>query len=666
MGAMVPFQDLNLLPDPPLSASSTALRTPKIEPKAEPLDVDHHLPPVQTTTQPQLPNSHTAPEPISTEMGETHLYSEFNRISELFHAAFSNRLSRLRLPDSPAAAAAAASPASPAVSESDSRAIVPVPENNNQLSAPRSNKKLDKRSSELVRVTGLSSEDERFFREVVRRTRMVYDGLRILSTSQQDSHAPHLTGRRLRGDLAAASVMRAHGLWLNRDKRVVGPIPGVYVGDMFLYRMELCVVGLHGQPQAGIDYLTASESSNGEPIATSIIVSGGYEDDEDSGDVLVYSGHGGQDKFSRQCAHQKLEGGNLAMAKSMHYGIEVRVIRGFRQGACASNKVYVYDGLYRIIDYWLDVGKSGFGVYKYKLSRIEGQPLMGSSIMKFAETLKIRPLEVRPSGYLSLDVSVKREAVPIPVFNDIDSNNEPLCFEYLSTSVFPPFLVHQNGGMGTGCECLSGCREGCICAAKNGGEFAYDPNGILFRGKPVVFECGVSCKCPPSCRNRVTQRGLRIPLEIFRSREAGWAVRSLDLIQAGSFICEYSGVVLTRDQAQVFSMNGDSLVYPNRFAGKWAEWGDLSRIFPNYVCPSYPSIPPLDFAMDVSRMRNVACYISHSSTPNVFVQYVLQDHNNISFPRLMLFALENIPPLRELSLDYGVADEWSGKPMICN
>ncbi|GKG54185.1 histone-lysine N-methyltransferase family member SUVH9-like protein, partial [Tanacetum coccineum] len=65
---------------------------------------------------------------------------------------------------------------------------------------------------------------------------------------------------------------------------------------------------MHGQAQAGIDYLTSSQSSNGESIATSVIVSGGYEDDEDAGDVIVYTGHGGQDKHSRQVVHQKLEG----------------------------------------------------------------------------------------------------------------------------------------------------------------------------------------------------------------------------------------------------------------------------------------------------------------------------------------------------------------------
>lgn len=119
------------------------------------------------------------------------------------------------------------------------------------------------------------------------------------------------------------------------------------------------------------------------------------------------------------------------------------------------------------------------------------------------------------------------------------------------------------------------------------------------------------------------------------------------------------------EQTQL-KMNGDNLVYPNRFASRWTEWGNLSEVFQDYGHPLYPSIPPLQFAMDVSRMRNVACYISHSSSPNVLVQLVLYDHSDMMFPHLMLFAMENIPPLRELSLDYGVADEWNGKLRLCN
>ncbi|PKI70049.1 hypothetical protein CRG98_009512 [Punica granatum] len=529
----------------------------------------------------------------------------------------------------------------------------PVENNNRQLALSRSaSYRKYRRSAELVRVLDLGPEDVAFYRDQVRRTLMIYNGLRVLSG-------------RVRGNFTAATMMRTHGLWINRDKRIVGPIPGIHVGDIFFYRMELCVIGLHGQTQAGIDYVTARESSNGEPIATSIIVSGGYEDDEDAGEVITYTGHGGQDRFNHQCANQKLEGGNLALERSMHYGIEVRVIRGIKYYSAGVHMVYVYDGLYRITNCWFDVGRSGFGVYKYKLERMDGQPGMGSVTLKLAKSLKTRPLLIRPVGYLSLDLSRGTQNVPVFLFNDIDRDDEPMYYEYLPKTVFPPF-VHQQSRSGTGCVCETGCRQDCLCIAKNGGTFPYDTTGLLVKGKPVVFECGPHCMCPPNCRNRVAQRGMKLRLEIFRSRETGWAVRSLDLIQAGAFICEYTGVILTREQAQIFSMNGDRLVYPNRFTPKWEEWGDLSKVFPELECPVFPTIPPLDFAMDVSKMRNVACYVSHSQRPNLLVQNVLYDHSNISFPHLMLFALENIPPLTELSLDYGVPDDWTGKPLLCN
>jgi hypothetical protein len=35
------------------------------------------------------------------------------------------------------------------------------------------------------------------------------------------------------------------------------------------------------------------------------------------------------------------------------------------------------------------------------------------------------------------------------------------------------------------------------------------------------------------------------------------------------------------------------------------------------------------------------------------MQFVLHDHLDIRFPHVMLFARENIPPLIELTFDYG-------------
>ncbi|KAJ4968968.1 hypothetical protein NE237_015669 [Protea cynaroides] len=661
MGSLVPYLDLNLLPDHCI--------TPKIEPKLEPLDEEPHF----STPNPNssaYSNHDTGhyPESGSDVIQEispiseiaangNDVYSEYYRISQLFQSAFARKLQQY-------SDFSVVDPNSDlTVVDPNSLAIVPQPAETNVSRAVAKYKK-HSRSAEMIRVATLGVEDARYYRDVVRRTRMLYDSLRILSVVEEERRGENT--KRVRGDLRAASLMRSRGLWLNRDKRIIGAIPGIYVGDVFFFRIELCVVGLHGQLQAGIDYVTASQSSNGEPIATSIVVSGGYEDDEDAGDVIIYTGHGGQDKqFARQCIHQKLEGGNLALERSRYYGIEVRVIRGFKYERSITSKIYVYDGLYRIIDCWFDVGKSGFGVYKYKLVRMPDQPEMGSVLLKFAENLRTKPLAARPTGYLSLDISKGRETFPVFLFNDIDSDQEPMLFEYLVKPVFPS-SAFQHMGNSIGCECVSGCSNDCFCAQRNGGEFPYDRNGILLRGKSLILECGSFCRCPPSCQNRVTQKGLKHRLEVFRSRETGWGVRSLDLIHAGSFICEYSGVALAREQVALFTMNGDSLVYPSRFPERWMEWGDLSQVFPEFVRPAYPSIPPLDFAMDVSTMRNVACYFSHSSSPNVMVQLVLYDHLNILYPHLMLFALENITPLRELSLDYGVACDWEGKLSICN
>ncbi|GJW73401.1 histone-lysine N-methyltransferase family member SUVH9-like protein [Tanacetum coccineum] len=574
--------DLNLYPDP--IDNPKPIITPKIKPKSEPIDdVSHTL----------NPNPNPNPTPIATIVSHddvadnNNVLSEYNRIQELFRTAFPAKLEQQQTFDD--------------VTDT-SQAIVPIPDyhvannnngNGNMMTSSR--RKSLQRSSELVRVTNLAIDDEMYFRGVVRKTRMIYDSLRVLVVMED------ALGSRARGDLKAASVMKDRGLWLNRDKRIVDAIPGVHVGDVFFFRMELYVVGMHGQAQAEIDYLMSSQSFKRESIARSVI-----------------------DTHSRHVVHQKLEGGNLAMEGSMHYEIEVRVIRGFKYERSASGKVYVYDGLYKILEAWFDVGKSGFGVFKFKLVRIVNQVEMGSAVLKFANTLRVRPLEARPVGYVSFDISMKKENVPVFLFNDIDNNHEPMYYEYLATTVFPKFVYHLRV-KGSGCS-VSGCTLDCLCAKKNGGEFAYDANGLLVRGKPLIFECGPHCCCPPGFQNRVSQKGVRNRFEVFRSWEKGWGVRSLDLIQADS--------------------------------------GDLSQIFTDYVHPSYPSIRPLDYGMDVSRVRNLACYMSHSACPNVLVQLVLYEHLHYVFPHLMLFAMENIPPLRELSLDYGAAPPNEASPKL--
>nr|GEY65592.1 histone-lysine N-methyltransferase family member SUVH9-like [Tanacetum cinerariifolium] len=318
-----------------------------------------------------------------------------------------------------------------------------------------------RRSGNLVRVSNLGIEDEIAFRETVRRTRMIYDSFRIYlaledekckaSTSSSNVGSPSARVPKVRNDLRVVAIMRENDLWLNMDKWIVGPVPDVSIGDVFFFMMELCVLGIHGVPQAGIDFLSASMSLNKEQIVTSVIVLGGYEDDEDSGEVIVYTGHGGQDKNSKlHVVDQKLEGRNFGMERN---------------------------------------GKSGFCVYKFKLVRMEGQPEMGSAMLKFAENIKENPIAARPMGYVSLDISMNKENVPVFLFNDINNNNEPVHYEYLARTVFS-LSVYQASGNGNyvGCFCVDVCGLDCACGKKNGGEFAYDKKGILVIGKPLIYE----------------------------------------------------------------------------------------------------------------------------------------------------------------------------------
>merc|ERR1719400_61231 len=98
------------------------------------------------------------------------------------------------------------------------------------------------------------------------------------------------------------------------DKNHFGPIPGIEVGMAWKFRMQISEEGLHRPPVAGI----AGTDKLGCP---SLILSGGYEDDEDHGDWFTYTGAGGRDlsgnkRTAEQSFDQKLDRSNAAIARN--------------------------------------------------------------------------------------------------------------------------------------------------------------------------------------------------------------------------------------------------------------------------------------------------------------------------------------------------------------
>src|SRR5262245_14776028 len=97
--------------------------------------------------------------------------------------------------------------------------------------------------------------------------------------------------------------------------RTFGDVPGYPPGRHFASRRALFDAGIHRQLQAGI----AGSSTVG---AESIVLSGGYEDDEDHGTLIIYTGEGGRDpQTGKQIADQVFTRGNRALALNQLHGL---------------------------------------------------------------------------------------------------------------------------------------------------------------------------------------------------------------------------------------------------------------------------------------------------------------------------------------------------------
>lgn len=127
-------------------------------------------------------------------------------------------------------------------------------------------------------------------------------------------------------------------------ERTYGEIDGFPPGSTFTNRLDLAASGVHRPRIGGI--------CGGQDGAESIVVSGGYPDDQDYGTELIYTGHGGWNGKT-QTKDQELKSGNAGLARSADEGYVVRVIRGFGgDKAYSPARGLRYDGLFRVVDYW--------------------------------------------------------------------------------------------------------------------------------------------------------------------------------------------------------------------------------------------------------------------------------------------------------------------------
>lgn len=146
----------------------------------------------------------------------------------------------------------------------------------------------------------------------------------------------------------------------------IGEYPGEPVGSTYVSRREAMERHVHTQWGRGID------ARAGEPGAGAICPSGGYVDDIDHGDWILYTGQGGRDVATgRQIAHQSLEAkDNAGLVSSHEQNWPVRVLRGNGADIYAPAVGYRYDGLYWVDDYWVEPGDDGFRVCRFLMVQL--------------------------------------------------------------------------------------------------------------------------------------------------------------------------------------------------------------------------------------------------------------------------------------------------------
>ena len=144
-----------------------------------------------------------------------------------------------------------------------------------------------------------------------------------------------------------------------------GLVPGLPVGSFFRNRQELRDGGVHRPLQAGID--------GNKDGAYSVVVGGGYIDDHDGGNYIVYTGHGGNDPATkRQIKDQEWTRGNAALRLNQQLGLPVRVARGHKgEPAFSPASGYRYDGIFQVEQSWDETGVDGFKICRFRLVAFE-------------------------------------------------------------------------------------------------------------------------------------------------------------------------------------------------------------------------------------------------------------------------------------------------------
>ncbi|KAL3500960.1 hypothetical protein ACH5RR_035409 [Cinchona calisaya] len=503
---------------------------------------------------------------------------------------------------------------------------------------------------------------------LVKETIRTFNTYYLQLVQKMDSCAEHVKASE-QFDLKVLSKMLETNSIMYPRKRF-GHLPGIDIGYQFHSRAEMVALGFHSHLLYDIDYMEEYCSEMEEykgltfPLAVAIVLSSEFDDPQEDSEDVIYTDQVGHNHIGseKEINNQVVFYSNLVLKNNMEQSVPIRVVRGHEANSLHRESVYTYHGLYKVMESWTDKGLAGLLVYKFRLRRLEGQPKLTTNQV-FSTKGDTFGAPSKLPGVLCMDISGGKEEIRIPVINLVDDT--PFVATGFTYSRF--IQVAENVDLppnADGCKCNGNCMhpKNCACAQLNGSKFPYvrHNGGRLKKAKDVVFECGPKCGCGPDCINRISQRGIKYQLEVFRTLDKGWAVRTKDFIPSGAPVCEYIGILKRTDELDNVDVNDyifeiDCLHTIKGIEGRERRFGAVSVPLCDHIekiKDGYLEKTP-EFCIDASTIGNVSRYINHSCEPNLFVQCILSTHHDVRLARIVLFAAGSISPLQELTYDYG-------------
>ncbi|KAL6825624.1 hypothetical protein J3E69DRAFT_334659 [Trichoderma sp. SZMC 28015] len=293
------------------------------------------------------------------------------------------------------------------------------------------------------------------------------------------------------------------------------------------------------------------------------------------------------------------------------------------------------------------------------------------------------------------------QTTPVTIVNAKDQSVIPPNFRFIDRMVLGQGVEPAEDSFRSGCSCESDseCQYmGCLCLADLGEEegsssdededihangangdgleagrkdkvkqkrkaYAYHTHGAkagllrskMLNSKEPLYECHAGCSCSKDCPNRVVERGRTIPLQIFRTDDRGWGVRTQVAIKKGQFVDRYLGEIITSAEAD--RRRAASAVSKRKDVYLFA----LDKFtHPESLDPRLKG-PPLE--VDGEFLSGPTRFINHSCEPNLRIFARVGDHADKHIHDLALFAIRDIPRGEELTFDYvdGVTED--GGPM---